>query len=184
MEKDSYPSRKDVKNMVEEFVKNNPGSTADYVISQLAPRLEVNPKVIRKCLRELGSFRKIYARGMRLYHRDYLQGQGIEGSENNHEEFGEHAYTDNVVAGEPISDNYIISWDLKLKDMPKAEARKLYRRLDKAYGDLVREGKVEKIQRSLWKVIGEENLEKILQVFPEEKAVICIFKICGERRIG
>jgi hypothetical protein len=68
--------------------------------------------------------------------------------------------------------------------MPKAEARKLYRRLDKAYGDLVREGKVEKIQRSLWKVIGEENLEKILQVFPEEKAVICIFKICGERRIG
>ena len=164
---------KKVMDEVEVFVKNNPGLNADQIITQVASSLEVDPRIVRRSLKRLGDIRKIYARGLRLYHKDYF-----EASEDSSSQASE-----SVVSGLEAED-YLIAWDLELKKLSEAEARRIYRRLEKVYYGLIEKGvKIEKIQRSIWRVRGREAVGEILGAFPDGKVKMNIFRIIEEAKI-
>jgi DNA-binding transcriptional ArsR family regulator len=76
--------------------------------------------------------------------------------------------------------HYILIYDLNPK-MNSSERRQVYRRLNRVYHQLLKEGVyVERILTSTWLVLGKENVQRLASVLPEHDAKIKIYEVRRE----
>jgi DNA-binding transcriptional ArsR family regulator len=189
---------------LQELIKNYPGQPPEFYKSKIIAMYGIRKETASEWLQTLAEAGLIEAHGMRIYPKglspekeDIKKEQALlkmlrEKAGGVIDEVKEDAtrITETATPVTPpptprIQEQnryYLLFYDLDSK-IPKSERVTIYRKLNKVYHQLLREGVyVERIQMSVWKVQGKENAQKLASVLPEHATKIRIFEVLGEER--
>jgi hypothetical protein len=189
-----------------EAVEKYPGHMIDWYAPSLAVKLGVTEKKISEYFQMLVKAGEIVERSGKFYPASYKTSYKLGEEEDKKREEALLKYLEQAQSpqlpeivtnvteektvtwqelvkheAKPDMENYILVYDLERAKLSDSEWRRLYREIEKAYHQILREGRwAERIQRSVWKFENREDALRIASILPESMAKIRIFRVLEE----
>jgi hypothetical protein len=187
---------KEVDSYIVEFVRINPGRMAHGIIPHIAARFGLKTKTVSERLKTLHQDGKVMIKDGRFYpaNPDFTPvtldvTTVTEELINKDESTVTHVTekdtsvtTQDVTPMTPLepSTKFLLVYDMKA-DIEDSERRAIYRRLKRAYHQILKEGRYAlRIQMSVWEIESREDAYRLASCLPSDKTRIKIYRIVGE----